>query len=108
MGVVVGENVVTALMCVLVMLTFFPGSSASGLLLALCSLSEYTFNDTALLWSIQNAAALPGTWRRTDVHLENPEYHTRWYFKYFLGQGNYVIEVTGGRNVQTCIISNTA
>ncbi|MED6262603.1 GTPase-activating Rap/Ran-GAP domain-like protein 3, partial [Ataeniobius toweri] len=29
----------------------------------------------------------PGTWRRTDVHLENPEYHTRWYFKYFLGKG---------------------
>nr|XP_048288112.1 GTPase-activating Rap/Ran-GAP domain-like protein 3 isoform X2 [Myodes glareolus] len=39
-----------------------------------------------------NAAALPGTWRRTDVHLENPEYHTRWYFKYFLGQvhQNYI------------------
>nr|XP_015798529.2 GTPase-activating Rap/Ran-GAP domain-like protein 3 isoform X5 [Nothobranchius furzeri] len=34
----------------------------------------------------------PGTWRRTDVHLENPEYHTRWYFKYFLGKvhQNYV------------------
>lgn len=29
----------------------------------------------------------PGTWRRTDVHLENPEYHTRWFFKYFLGKG---------------------
>ncbi|MGH0141981.1 UNVERIFIED_CONTAM: hypothetical protein FKN15_043223, partial [Acipenser sinensis] len=28
----------------------------------------------------------PGIWRRTDVHLENPEYHTRWYFKYFLGK----------------------
>uniref|UniRef100_A0A2I3T6E2 GTPase-activating Rap/Ran-GAP domain-like protein 3 n=1 Tax=Pan troglodytes TaxID=9598 RepID=A0A2I3T6E2_PANTR len=39
--------------------------------------------------SDENATALPGTWRRTDVHLENPEYHTRWYFKYFLGQGNY-------------------
>ncbi|XP_076424978.1 GTPase-activating Rap/Ran-GAP domain-like protein 3 isoform X5 [Peromyscus maniculatus bairdii] len=40
----------------------------------------------------ENAAALPGTWRRTDVHLENPEYHTRWYFKYFLGQvhQNYI------------------
>ncbi|XP_036039310.1 GTPase-activating Rap/Ran-GAP domain-like protein 3 isoform X2 [Onychomys torridus] len=39
-----------------------------------------------------SAAALPGTWRRTDVHLENPEYHTRWYFKYFLGQvhQNYI------------------
>ncbi|KAF3821073.1 hypothetical protein GH733_011226 [Mirounga leonina] len=39
-----------------------------------------------------NATALPGTWRRTDVHLENPEYHTRWYFKYFLGQvhQNYI------------------
>uniref|UniRef100_A0A4W2CVX8 GTPase-activating Rap/Ran-GAP domain-like protein 3 n=1 Tax=Bos indicus x Bos taurus TaxID=30522 RepID=A0A4W2CVX8_BOBOX len=33
--------------------------------------------------SDENATALPGTWRRTDVHLENPEYHTRWYFKYF-------------------------
>ncbi|XP_078475206.1 GTPase-activating Rap/Ran-GAP domain-like protein 3 [Lampetra planeri] len=34
----------------------------------------------------------PGTWQRTDVHLENPEYHTRWYFKYFLGKvhQNYV------------------
>ncbi|TWW66376.1 GTPase-activating Rap/Ran-GAP domain-like protein 3 [Takifugu flavidus] len=29
----------------------------------------------------------PATWRRTDVHLENPEYHTRWFFKYFLGKG---------------------
>nr|XP_045003997.1 GTPase-activating Rap/Ran-GAP domain-like protein 3 isoform X3 [Jaculus jaculus] len=40
----------------------------------------------------ENATALPGTWRRTDVHLENPEYHTRWYFKYFLGQvhQNYI------------------
>ncbi|XP_040591543.1 GTPase-activating Rap/Ran-GAP domain-like protein 3 isoform X3 [Mesocricetus auratus] len=40
----------------------------------------------------ESAAALPGTWRRTDVHLENPEYHTRWYFKYFLGQvhQNYI------------------
>ncbi|XP_035383371.1 GTPase-activating Rap/Ran-GAP domain-like protein 3 isoform X5 [Electrophorus electricus] len=34
----------------------------------------------------------PGTWKRTDVHLENPEYHTRWFFKYFLGKvhQNYV------------------
>ncbi|XP_037014132.2 GTPase-activating Rap/Ran-GAP domain-like protein 3 isoform X1 [Artibeus jamaicensis] len=42
--------------------------------------------------SDENASALPGTWRRTDVHLENPEYHTRWYFKYFLGQvhQNYI------------------
>uniref|UniRef100_A0A8C3KC32 CNH domain-containing protein n=1 Tax=Calidris pygmaea TaxID=425635 RepID=A0A8C3KC32_9CHAR len=34
----------------------------------------------------------PGTWHRTDVHLENPEYHTRWYFKYFLGKvhQNYI------------------
>uniref|UniRef100_A0A8I3MTZ4 GTPase-activating Rap/Ran-GAP domain-like protein 3 n=1 Tax=Canis lupus familiaris TaxID=9615 RepID=A0A8I3MTZ4_CANLF len=41
---------------------------------------------------LQNTTALPGTWRRTDVHLENPEYHTRWYFKYFLGQvhQNYI------------------
>ncbi|KAK1334134.1 hypothetical protein QTO34_005134 [Cnephaeus nilssonii] len=40
---------------------------------------------------LQNATALPGTWR-TAVHLENPEYHTRWYFKYFLGQvhQNYI------------------
>uniref|UniRef100_A0A2K6P702 GTPase-activating Rap/Ran-GAP domain-like protein 3 n=1 Tax=Rhinopithecus roxellana TaxID=61622 RepID=A0A2K6P702_RHIRO len=45
--------------------------------------------------SDENATALPGTWRRTDVHLENPEYHTRWYFKYFLGQGNYAIVVVG-------------
>ncbi|XP_048199192.1 GTPase-activating Rap/Ran-GAP domain-like protein 3 isoform X2 [Perognathus longimembris pacificus] len=42
--------------------------------------------------SDENAITLPGTWRRTDVHLENPEYHTRWYFKYFLGQvhQNYI------------------
>uniref|UniRef100_A0A8C5UMW7 GTPase-activating Rap/Ran-GAP domain-like protein 3 n=1 Tax=Microcebus murinus TaxID=30608 RepID=A0A8C5UMW7_MICMU len=42
--------------------------------------------------SDESATALPGTWRRTDVHLENPEYHTRWYFKYFLGQvhQNYI------------------
>nr|KAF6314574.1 GTPase activating Rap/RanGAP domain like 3 [Myotis myotis] len=42
--------------------------------------------------SDENATALPGTWRRTAVHLENPEYHTRWYFKYFLGQvhQNYI------------------
>ncbi|XP_037653261.1 GTPase-activating Rap/Ran-GAP domain-like protein 3 isoform X3 [Choloepus didactylus] len=42
--------------------------------------------------SEESATALPGTWRRTDVHLENPEYHTRWYFKYFLGQvhQNYI------------------
>ncbi|XP_042167685.1 GTPase-activating Rap/Ran-GAP domain-like protein 3 isoform X1 [Oncorhynchus tshawytscha] len=34
----------------------------------------------------------PGIWRRTDVHLENPEYHTRWFFKYFLGKvhQNYI------------------
>ncbi|XP_060107107.1 GTPase-activating Rap/Ran-GAP domain-like protein 3 isoform X2 [Heteronotia binoei] len=40
----------------------------------------------------ENADYAPGTWRRTDVHLENPEYHTRWYFKYFLGKvhQNYV------------------
>uniref|UniRef100_A0A674MST1 GTPase-activating Rap/Ran-GAP domain-like protein 3 n=1 Tax=Takifugu rubripes TaxID=31033 RepID=A0A674MST1_TAKRU len=37
-------------------------------------------------------AANTATWRRTDVHLENPEYHTRWFFKYFLGKvhQNYV------------------
>ncbi|XP_075761887.1 GTPase-activating Rap/Ran-GAP domain-like protein 3 isoform X1 [Pelodiscus sinensis] len=42
--------------------------------------------------SDENADFTPGTWRRTDVHLENPEYHTRWYFKYFLGKvhQNYV------------------
>ncbi|XP_038601443.1 GTPase-activating Rap/Ran-GAP domain-like protein 3 isoform X1 [Tachyglossus aculeatus] len=42
--------------------------------------------------SDENATGLPGIWRRTDVHLENPEYHTRWYFKYFLGKvhQNYV------------------
>ncbi|KAJ6654633.1 hypothetical protein lerEdw1_006786 [Lerista edwardsae] len=40
----------------------------------------------------ENTNYAPGTWRRTDVHLENPEYHTRWYFKYFLGKvhQNYV------------------
>ncbi|XP_078497972.1 GTPase-activating Rap/Ran-GAP domain-like protein 3 [Lissotriton helveticus] len=42
--------------------------------------------------SDENSDFTPGTWRRTDVHLENPEYHTRWYFKYFLGKvhQNYV------------------
>nr|XP_032638179.1 GTPase-activating Rap/Ran-GAP domain-like protein 3 [Chelonoidis abingdonii] len=42
--------------------------------------------------SDENADFTPGTWRRTDVHLENPEYHTRWYFKYFLGKvhQNYI------------------
>nr|XP_043867879.1 GTPase-activating Rap/Ran-GAP domain-like protein 3 isoform X10 [Solea senegalensis] len=40
----------------------------------------------------QTSDYTPGTWRRTDVHLENPEYHTRWFFKYFLGKvhQNYV------------------
>ncbi|KAH0615511.1 hypothetical protein JD844_004861 [Phrynosoma platyrhinos] len=40
----------------------------------------------------ENTDYAPGTWHRTDVHLENPEYHTRWYFKYFLGKvhQNYV------------------
>ncbi|XP_019396620.1 PREDICTED: GTPase-activating Rap/Ran-GAP domain-like protein 3 isoform X4 [Crocodylus porosus] len=42
--------------------------------------------------SDENTDYTPGTWCRTDVHLENPEYHTRWYFKYFLGKvhQNYV------------------
>nr|XP_033818039.1 GTPase-activating Rap/Ran-GAP domain-like protein 3 isoform X2 [Geotrypetes seraphini] len=42
--------------------------------------------------SDENIDYTPGTWRRTDVHLENPEYHTRWYFKYFLGKvhQNYI------------------
>ncbi|XP_078282144.1 GTPase-activating Rap/Ran-GAP domain-like protein 3 isoform X2 [Rhinoraja longicauda] len=42
--------------------------------------------------SDENTDCIPGTWHRTDVHLENPEYHTRWYFKYFLGKvhQNYV------------------
>ncbi|XP_058861295.1 GTPase-activating Rap/Ran-GAP domain-like protein 3 isoform X2 [Acipenser ruthenus] len=42
--------------------------------------------------SDENTDYRPGIWRRTDVHLENPEYHTRWYFKYFLGKvhQNYV------------------
>ncbi|XP_053551903.1 GTPase-activating Rap/Ran-GAP domain-like protein 3, partial [Bombina bombina] len=42
--------------------------------------------------SDENTHHIPGTWRRTDVHLENPEYHTRWYFKYFLGKvhQNYI------------------
>ncbi|NXC18777.1 GARL3 protein, partial [Corythaeola cristata] len=40
----------------------------------------------------ENIDYTPGTWHRTDVHLENPEYHTRWYFKYFLGKvhQNYI------------------
>eukprot|EP00075_Anas_platyrhynchos_P037531 XP_027326784.1 GTPase-activating Rap/Ran-GAP domain-like protein 3 isoform X16 [Anas platyrhynchos] len=40
----------------------------------------------------QNTDYTPGTWHRTDVHLENPEYYTRWYFKYFLGKvhQNYI------------------
>ncbi|XP_052525381.1 GTPase-activating Rap/Ran-GAP domain-like protein 3 isoform X13 [Tympanuchus pallidicinctus] len=40
----------------------------------------------------ENTGYAPGTWHRTDVHLENPEYYTRWYFKYFLGKvhQNYV------------------
>uniref|UniRef100_A0A803VUM3 GTPase-activating Rap/Ran-GAP domain-like protein 3 n=1 Tax=Ficedula albicollis TaxID=59894 RepID=A0A803VUM3_FICAL len=40
----------------------------------------------------ENTDCAPGTWHRTDVHLENPEYHTRWYFKYFLGKvhQNYI------------------
>ncbi|XP_069729542.1 GTPase-activating Rap/Ran-GAP domain-like protein 3 isoform X1 [Phaenicophaeus curvirostris] len=40
----------------------------------------------------ENSDYTPGTWHRTDVHLENPEYHTRWYFKYFLGKvhQNYI------------------
>lgn len=37
--------------------------------------------------SDENTGYTPGTWHRTDVHLENPEYYTRWYFKYFLGKG---------------------
>ncbi|XP_069762255.1 GTPase-activating Rap/Ran-GAP domain-like protein 3 isoform X1 [Narcine bancroftii] len=42
--------------------------------------------------SDESTDCAPGTWHRTDVHLENPEYHTRWYFKYFLGKvhQNYV------------------
>ncbi|XP_040387390.1 GTPase-activating Rap/Ran-GAP domain-like protein 3 isoform X26 [Cygnus olor] len=42
--------------------------------------------------SDENTDYTPGTWHRTDVHLENPEYYTRWYFKYFLGKvhQNYI------------------
>ncbi|XP_050570480.1 GTPase-activating Rap/Ran-GAP domain-like protein 3 isoform X32 [Cygnus atratus] len=42
--------------------------------------------------SDENTEYTPGTWHRTDVHLENPEYYTRWYFKYFLGKvhQNYI------------------
>ncbi|XP_046757644.1 GTPase-activating Rap/Ran-GAP domain-like protein 3 isoform X35 [Gallus gallus] len=42
--------------------------------------------------SDENTGYTPGTWHRTDVHLENPEYYTRWYFKYFLGKvhQNYI------------------
>uniref|UniRef100_A0A8C5U4S0 GTPase-activating Rap/Ran-GAP domain-like protein 3 n=1 Tax=Malurus cyaneus samueli TaxID=2593467 RepID=A0A8C5U4S0_9PASS len=40
----------------------------------------------------ENTDYAPATWHRTDVHLENPEYHTRWYLKYFLGKvhQNYI------------------
>ncbi|XP_030317256.1 GTPase-activating Rap/Ran-GAP domain-like protein 3 [Calypte anna] len=40
----------------------------------------------------ENTDYTPDTWHRTDVHLENPEYHTRWYFRYFLGKvhQNYI------------------
>lgn len=72
----------------------FSGSLAPGSLPASCLLSEYDSYSHNFV-RFQNATALPGTWRRTDVHLENPEYHTRWYFKYFLGQGNYAIMVVG-------------
>lgn len=41
-------------------------------------------------WGKQTSDYTPGTWRRTDVHLENPEYHTRWFFKYFLGKGQCI------------------
>ncbi|XP_040298752.1 GTPase-activating Rap/Ran-GAP domain-like protein 3 isoform X2 [Bufo bufo] len=42
--------------------------------------------------SDESCGQAPGIWRRMDVHLENPEYHTRWYFKYFLGKvhQNYI------------------
>ncbi|XP_070532264.1 GTPase-activating Rap/Ran-GAP domain-like protein 3 isoform X3 [Ptychodera flava] len=35
---------------------------------------------------------IPNAGTGTDIHLENPEYQTRWYFKYFLGKlhQNYV------------------
>lgn len=59
--------------------------------------ASITFSFFSLgIWSnslsilFQNADYTPGTWHRTDVHLENPEYHTRWYFRYFLGKGNYL------------------
>ena len=29
------------------------------------------------------------------IHLENPESHLRWYFKYFLGTGNLVYGIAG-------------
>ncbi|XP_057238907.1 GTPase-activating Rap/Ran-GAP domain-like protein 3 isoform X3 [Malurus melanocephalus] len=40
----------------------------------------------------ENTDYAPATWHRTDVHLENPEHHTRWYLKYFLGKvhQNYI------------------
>lgn len=46
----------------------------------------------------QTSDYTPGTWRRTDVHLENPEYHTRWFFKYFLGKGQCVRAPRRGLN----------
>lgn len=60
-----------------------------------CDSSCERRNDTVLCVFVcarhkQTSDYTPGTWRRTDVHLENPEYHTRWYFKYFLGKGQCV------------------
>lgn len=57
------------------------------------------------VWGKQTSDYTPGTWRRTDVHLENPEYHTRWFFKYFLGKGQCVRACAGkpaGRTSASC------
>ncbi|XP_006818781.1 GTPase-activating Rap/Ran-GAP domain-like protein 3 [Saccoglossus kowalevskii] len=41
---------------------------------------------------IRDEVHIPNAGTGTDIHLENPEYQTRWYFKYFLGKlhQNYV------------------
>ncbi|XP_074871627.1 GTPase-activating Rap/Ran-GAP domain-like protein 3 [Carettochelys insculpta] len=59
---------------------------------SLLRITESEEENMPILCEHKNADFTSGTWRRTDVHLENPEYHTRWYFKYFLGKvhQNYV------------------
>ncbi|KAG9468625.1 hypothetical protein GDO78_022304, partial [Eleutherodactylus coqui] len=57
--------------------------------------------------SDENSDYTPGVWRRTDVHLENPEYHTRWYFKYFLGKVEVLLAqypVSQWRHCSLCVL----